>query len=45
MGSIGICQEVGFGNDTYEYGHRYCSKCEIYFMTTDISCPCWNRRL
>ena len=36
MGCTRLCEEIGFGNGNYEEGHRYCSKCEIFMMTTEF---------
>jgi uncharacterized paraquat-inducible protein A len=45
MGCTRLCEEIGFGNGNYQDGHRYCSKCEIFMITENISCPCCNKRL
>jgi uncharacterized paraquat-inducible protein A len=45
MGCTRLCEEIGFGNGNYKSGHRYCSKCEIFMITENTSCPCCNKRL
>jgi hypothetical protein len=45
MGCTRLCEEIGFSNGQYKSGHKYCSKCEIFMITEDLSCPAAKKRL
>ena len=45
MGCTRLCKEIDFANGSYKDGVKYCSNCEIFLITQDISYPCCNRRL